>query len=52
MRSSLARKSYARDAAPQAQSRASSGVPERSRIAKLLTLVAMSLGYGVVRGSR
>jgi MFS family permease len=49
MRSSLARHADARQERPAARSRAIDAAPRRSRLAKPLTLVAMSLGYGVVQ---
>src|SRR5262245_15443366 len=49
MRTSLAEKAHVRDARPQMRPRAERPVPERSRLATSLTLVAMSLGYGVVQ---
>src|SRR5215471_6252095 len=49
MHSSLAQKVYPRDARARAQPRANRIAPDRSRLAKPLTLVAMSLGYGVVQ---
>src|ERR1051326_2497530 len=49
MRSSLARKADAPEAQAQAHLRTSGRSPERSRLATSLTLVAMSLGYGVVQ---
>jgi MFS transporter, DHA2 family, methylenomycin A resistance protein len=49
MRSSLARKAYAPEVRPQAQRQTDDARTERVRFAKPLTLVAMSLGYGVVQ---
>src|ERR1051326_7856628 len=49
MRSSLARKADAPEAQAQAHLRTSGRAPGRSRLARSLTLVAMSLGYGVVQ---
>jgi DHA2 family methylenomycin A resistance protein-like MFS transporter len=49
MRSSLARKAYAPEVRHQAQPPARDAGTERPRFAKSLTLVAMSLGYGVVQ---
>ena len=49
MRSSLARKADAPEPRPRAQTPAGDAVPGRSRLATSLTLVAMSLGYGVVQ---
>jgi len=49
MRSSVARKAYAPETSHQAQPPAGYAETERSRLATSLTLVAMSLGYGVVQ---
>src|SRR5215831_8942809 len=49
MRSSLARKADAPERRPQVQTPAGDAAPTRSRLATSLTLVAMSLGYGVVQ---
>jgi MFS transporter, DHA2 family, methylenomycin A resistance protein len=49
MRSSLARTTYAADVRHQAQPPVRDAVTARPRFAKSLTLVAMSLGYGVVQ---
>jgi DHA2 family methylenomycin A resistance protein-like MFS transporter len=46
---SLAQKTYARGARLWTQPRANSGARRHSRLARPLTLVAMSLGYGVVQ---
>jgi DHA2 family methylenomycin A resistance protein-like MFS transporter len=46
---SLAQNADARDARPWTQPRAKGGARQRSRLVKWLTLVAMSLGYGVVQ---
>jgi len=49
MRSSLARKADAPDTRPRAHPPAREAVTRRPRFARPLTLVAMSLGYGVVQ---
>jgi DHA2 family methylenomycin A resistance protein-like MFS transporter len=49
MRTSLAETARVRDARAQTRPRAECPSPKRSRLATSLTLVAMSLGYGVVQ---